>query len=59
MQAVGTNVADPGVGRGKHTGIWPVLQCLGPIRPAIWVGDVGPDAMDGPDPWGFSPQGGL
>ena len=52
------NITDPGVVGGKQTGIWPLLQCRGPSLPDIWVRDVGPDAMDGTDPWVFPPQGG-
>ena len=49
------NVADPGLGGIKHLSIWPVLQVFGTSRPAIRVGDVGPGAPDGPDPWGIPP----
>ena len=55
---MGTNVNDPGVVGGKHTGIWTILQGRDTSHTDTWVGDLGLDAMDGPYPKGLPPQGG-
>ena len=52
MESVGVNVVDHGAVGGERTDLWPVLRNL------IWVGDLGPDSPDVPDPWGLPPQGG-
>ena len=49
----------PGVGGGKHAGLWPVLQGRSLSNCFIWVGDVGPDDPECPDPWILPPQGGT
>ena len=53
---MGTNFTDTGVGGVEHAGLWPVIQGRVISRPAIQVGDVGPDAPYGTDPWGLPPQ---
>ena len=52
------NVADTGVGGGKHAGLLSSLQGRGKIRPTIRVGEVGPYSQYGPYHWGLPPQSG-
>ena len=47
---------DTGAVGCKYMGLWLLLQDRGPSCSTIRVGDVGPDALGGPDPWGRPPQ---
>ena len=55
---MGANVTYTGAGGGKRAGIQNFLLGSGPIRAAIRVGDMGPDALDGTDPQGLPSHGG-
>ena len=56
---VGTNIADPGVGGSKYTGLCPVLQGFVPSCPVIQVRDVAPGAPYIMNPWRIPPYSGL
>ena len=56
-EAVSETFVDTGAVGCKYTGLWLLLQLRGQSCTNIRFRDVGPDALDGLDPWGRPPQG--